>query len=160
MVIVYLALGSNIDKEKNLKRCIDILQKKFKVLKVSSVYVTSPVGYKSQPNFYNRAIEIETDLPPKKLFGKLMKIEKQLKRVRKKKNHPRTIDIDILFYGDKILKLKNLIIPHPRLHKRSFVLVPLNEIAPKFKHPVLKKTISELLKRLKGEGVLRSIRWL
>ncbi len=148
MARVFLGIGSNIKKEKNLRKCIALLKKKFSVKKISSVYETKPVGYENQDNFYNMVVEIETDLSPEKFLDVLMGIEKMLGRVRTKKNFPRTIDLDILFYEDRIIESKNLVIPHPRLHERAFVLVPLNEIAPDFVHPVLKKRIGLLLDEL------------
>lgn len=147
---IYIAIGSNINKKKNIRKCIDILKKKFKVIRLSSIYETSPVGYIFQPNFYNLVVEIETEYSPERLFEELMEIEKKFKRLRIKKNDPRTIDLDVLFYNNRIIKSKELIIPHPRLHKRAFVLVPLNEIAPNFVHPILKKSVSQLLEVQKG----------
>ncbi len=158
MARVYLGLGSNIDKEKNLAKCIGVLRKKFKVVKISNVYETSPVGYKNQANFFNMAIEIETELEPEKLFSELMNIEKNLGRIREKRNHPRTIDTDILFYDGRIIKSDNLIVPHPRLHERAFVLLPLSEIAPDFMHPILKKSVKEMLQSAGKEGVLRKVK--
>ena len=124
---------------------------------LSNIYETSPVGYISQPNFYNLVVEIETVYSPERLFKELMKIEKKLKRLRIKKNGPRTIDLDVLFYNNRIIKSKELIIPHPRLHKRAFVLVPLNEIAPNFVHQILKKSVSQLLEVQKGTKFPRTL---
>lgn len=147
MVKVYIGLGSNLgDKGENLKKAVDLLKEKCKILKSSSLYETEPVGYKEQGWFLNCAIEIKTNLNPQELLEFLLLIEKRLGRVRAIKNGPRTIDLDILFYDNKIINENNLIVPHPRLHERAFVLEPLNEICPNFVHPVLKKSINKLYK--------------
>ena len=149
MVNVFIGIGSNLgDKEKNIKRAVNLLKDKCKILKISSFYETEPVGYKEQDWFLNCALKLETILKPKELLEFLQSIEKKLKRTRTIKNGPRTIDLDILFYDDKVIQQKNLIVPHPRLHKRLFVLEPLEEIAPDFVHPVLKKSIRKLFKLL------------
>ena len=98
--------------------------------------------------FLNCVIEAETELRPEELFLFLISIGKKLHRMKRIRNGPRTIDIDILFYGNKIIKTKNLIVPHPRMHRRLFVLQPFNEINPDFMHPILKKNIKKLMKDL------------
>ena len=157
MPSVYLSVGTNIERRKNLKKCLTILRKRFGIIKSSSIYRTSPVGFPKQPYFYNMALKIRTELPPKELLSELLLIEKSLKRIRIKKNHPRTIDIDILFYDKRVIKSKELVIPHPRLHKRAFVLVPLNEIVPRLEHPVLNKSIACLFNALKTSESIRKI---
>ncbi len=145
MTIVFLGLGSNLgDKKENLKRAINLLEEKCKILKLSNLYKTEPVDYKKQDWFLNCVVKIGTELNAKKLLIFLQSIEKKLKRVKTIKNGPRTIDIDILFYDNKIINKPDLIVPHPRLHKRLFVLQPLKELCPDFIHPVLKKNVKEL----------------
>ena len=149
--MIYIALGSNIgNKEQNITKAIALLkqQEEVKVTKVSSIYETKPVGYQNQPNFLNCTIEIQTNLSPEELLNLTKSIEIKLKRKKTIKNGPRTIDLDILFYKNLIINTKNLTIPHPRLHKRRFVLDPLNEIAPNHNHQILKKTIKKLKKEL------------
>ncbi|MFA6305275.1 MAG: 2-amino-4-hydroxy-6-hydroxymethyldihydropteridine diphosphokinase [Candidatus Gracilibacteria bacterium] len=128
----YLSLGSNLgNREFFLKKAISEIKKTAKIKKKSKIYETSPVGYKKQEDFLNMVIGIETTLSPQKLLKKLQEIEKKLGRERKTKNGPRTIDIDILTYEDTIVDEPNLKIPHPRMHKRKFVLVPLLELSDK-----------------------------
>ena len=142
---VYIGLGSNLgDKEENIKKAITLLKQKCRILKISSLYETEPMYYKDQDWFLNCAIKIETDLTPLELFSFLQSIEKKLGRVRTIKYGPRIIDLDILFYGNKIINDDKLIVPHPKLHERLFVLEPLNEICPNFVHPVLKESISRI----------------
>ena len=142
---VYIGIGSNLgNKEENIEKAIDLIKEKCKILKVSSLFETEPMYYKNQDWFLNCAIKIETKLNPQELLAFLQSIEKILGRVMTIKNGPRTIDLDILFYSDEVIKTNNLTIPHPRLHKRLFVLEPLKEICPEFVHPILKKSISKL----------------
>lgn len=153
--IVIIGIGSNMgNKKKNIGKAIKLMKEKCKLLKLSSLYKTEPVGYKKQDWFLNCAAKIKTELKPDELLKFFRSIEKILGRVKRIKNGPRTIDLDILFYGDEIIKTKKLIVPHPRLHKRLFVLEPLKEIAPDFMHPVIKKNIKELNQKLKNrDGV-------
>ena len=145
MVKAYIGIGSNLgNKEENIRKAIELIKEKCKILKVSSLYETEPVGYKEQDWFLNCAIEIETKLKPQELIKFLLLIEKKLGRIRTVKNGPRTIDLDILFYGSEIINEKNLIIPHPRLHERLFVLEPLKEVCPNFIHPVFNKSVNEI----------------
>ena len=116
----------------------------------SSLYLTEPVGYRDQNWFLNCVIRLITEKKPNDLLNLIQDIEKRLKRVRKIKNGPRTIDLDILFYKERIIKTDTLIIPHPRLHLRNFVLTPLCEIAPDFIHPIFGKTIYKLKNELKS----------
>ena len=115
------------------------------IIKHSSIYKTAAWGNEEQPDFLNQVLQVDTEMEPEQLLGTLLDIEQQLGRTRNKKYDPRTIDIDILFYNNLILKTEKLEIPHPRLHLRRFVLVPLNEVASGLVHPVFNKTISQLL---------------
>jgi len=143
---VYLGLGSNLgDKSANIHRAVELLGEISQVHQVSSLFKTEPVGNRDQDWFLNCAVEIETALEPRQLLAAALAIEKKLKRVRTIKNGPRTIDIDILFHGRRVVNESGLVIPHPRLHQRLFVLAPLEEICPDFAHPVLAQTVRELL---------------
>ena len=142
--IAYLGIGSNIDRGGNIKRCLQMLKQRFSVKRVSSVYLTRPVGYRKQARFYNLAAMVETTLKPAELLGELQRIEKALGRKDKQRWGPRPIDLDILLYGHKVINSRKLSIPHPRMHQRAFALYPLAEIAPAARHPVLRKTIAEL----------------
>ncbi len=147
MSVVYLGLGSNIgDKEAHINAVLHLLSEKYKIKKKSHLYNTEPVGYPNQEWFLNCVVEIETDVDPKHLLSSLQSMERTLGRVKTVKNGPRIIDIDILFFGDLILKTKNLVIPHPLLHERLFVLQPMMDLNPDLIHPVLKKSIQQLYK--------------
>ena len=149
MSIVYLGLGTNLgDRKQNIRKAIEAISLKMSISKQSSLYETTAWGYTDQPNFLNQVIEVETHLSPLRLLNFLKKTEVELGRVENFRYGPRLIDIDILFYDDLIKTTSRLQIPHPRIPVRAFVLVPLNEIAPGFVHPVLKKTIAELLAEL------------
>ena len=127
----YMSLGSNIgDKEENLRKAVRLLMDSGRIrdMKASSLYVTEPVGYADQDDFYNICISFETDLEPMELLDLSQSIEQELKRVRLIKNGPRTIDLDILLYGDLKINNKRLIVPHERMFERAFVLIPLSEL--------------------------------
>ncbi len=144
--IVYLALGSNMDNRlANLKNAVGQLVPLMNVKKESPVYETPPWGFKDQSAFLNQVVMAETYLEPEALLGHLKRLERTLGRVESFQNGPRLIDLDILFFDDLILDSPALVIPHPRLHRRAFVLAPLNDIAPGLIHPLLDKPISELL---------------
>jgi 2-amino-4-hydroxy-6-hydroxymethyldihydropteridine diphosphokinase len=144
--IVYLALGSNMgDRLGNLKQAIASLPPQMTVRKKSKVYETPPWGYEDQPKFLNQILKVETYLEPLPLLRHLKRLEIALGRKATFRNGPRLIDIDILFYDDLILETPDLILPHPRLHERGFVLLPLMDIAPDLVHPVKQKSIRELM---------------
>lgn len=145
--IVYLALGSNMgNRLANLKAAINNLTPQLTIKNKSSVYDTPPWGFTEQAAFLNQVIVAETYLTPQALLGHLKRLETALGRVPNFQNGPRLIDIDILFFDDLVLDTPLLVIPHPRLHERAFVLTPLAEIAPELIHPVLNKPIHALLK--------------
>ena len=151
---IYLALGTNLgDREANLQKAIESLTPKVRVIKKSSVYATPPWGYADQPEFLNQVIEADTTLHPLPLLHLLKSIEAEMGREETFRNGPRLIDLDILFYGSEVVEGEVITIPHPRLQERAFVLVPLNEIAPDFYHPVLHEPIHSLLAKVDPEGV-------
>ena len=143
---VYLGLGSNVgDRAAQLKSAQGLINKLIgKIAQKSHVYETQPWGKTDQDTFLNQVVMVNTALDPRGLLDTIGKIERELGRDRKDKWGPRTIDIDVLFYGRRIVRDKGLEIPHPELHKRAFVLVPMLEIAPEYEHPVFKKTMDEL----------------
>ena len=144
--IVYLALGSNLgNRLSNLKNAVSNLPPQMEVKKKSLVYETPPWGHTDQPHFLNQVVMVHTYMEPEDLLGHIKRLETVLGREPTFENGPRVIDFDILFYDDVIIDSPPLVIPHPRLHQRGFVLVPLNEIDPEFVHPVLGKSISDLL---------------
>ena len=147
---VYILLGSNLgNKEQNLIKAIDLLKKSVgDIVNSSTFYYSESWGFKSDNDFVNQAIEIKTLLNPIDLLKQIKLIEKKIGRKNKSKNNiysDRIIDIDILFYNDLIIDTKDLIIPHPLLHKRLFTLKPLSEIIENFIHPIFNKSIRELL---------------
>ncbi len=145
----YLSLGSNLgDREALLRRALSRLAAVAQVIAVSSFYETEPVEFNEQPRFVNCAVLIATSKTPQELMASLLDIERQLGRQRAEKKGPRLIDIDILLFDDNVISLNELTIPHPAMQQRRFVLEPLVEIAADAVHPVLKKTIRELLDAL------------
>ena len=156
-VKIYLALGSNLgDRMSNLASAVERLSRKITIKKISSVYETEPVYYKEQPLYLNAVLSAVTELAPFELLRFVKSIESDLGRQPSFRNAPRTIDIDILFYGDRVVQIEELTIPHLGIAGRAFVLVPLAEIAPKLVHPVLQKKVSELLAMVEGvDGVRR-----
>jgi 2-amino-4-hydroxy-6-hydroxymethyldihydropteridine diphosphokinase len=144
--IVYLALGTNMgNRLSNLKAAIDNLSPQMSVKKKSRIYETPPWGFTDQGAFLNQVVMVETYLKPEALLAHLKRLETALGRVPNFQNGPRLIDMDILFFDDKVMDTPPLVIPHPRLQERAFVLVPLADLAPDLVHPVIYKTVSELL---------------
>lgn len=145
--IVYLLLGTNIgDRTENLIEAQQLLENKTgKIIQSSAIYETEPWGLKEQPAFYNQAIKMRTRYKPEELMKILLTIEQEMGRIRTIKNAARIIDIDILFYSNFIIKTPSLTIPHPEIQNRRFALSPLCELDPDYLHPVLHKTIRELL---------------
>lgn len=154
MTLAYLGLGTNLgDRQKNLKEAIKAISLKMNVLQRSSVYETKAWGYTNQPDFLNQVIEVNTDLTPLQLLNFVKRTETELGRVENFRYGPRLIDIDILFYGTVIRNTTRVQIPHPRLHERAFVLVPMAEMEPDFVHPLLQKTVAELLKNVDASEI-------
>jgi 2-amino-4-hydroxy-6-hydroxymethyldihydropteridine diphosphokinase len=158
LVTAYLGLGSNLgERRQNLEKAMEYLSQRMRVTRKSSVYDTEPVGNPGQPRFLNMVCQVKTMLRAQDLLVLAKAIERKLGRLPGKRNSPRPIDIDILFYGEQVIDTPELVVPHPRIISRAFVLVPLAEIAPTLVHPVAKKTVTELLKELKQgvQGVLK-----
>lgn len=153
---IFLSLGTNLgNKEDNLKRAISLLSEKVKILKSSSYYETEPVGYKDQPWFLNMVIEGETDLSPKELIRFTQSIECEMKRIKTIINGPRIIDVDILLYDDEKIEIENLIIPHPRMLQRAFVMFPLYEIAPEL--VIFGESIKDIMENFKAEKIYKRV---
>jgi 2-amino-4-hydroxy-6-hydroxymethyldihydropteridine diphosphokinase len=156
--LVYFSLGSNVgDREVQLRDAQAHLGAVGRVVAASSFYETEPVEYTRQPWFLNFALAFETSKTPQQLMAAILDIEEEMGRQRVQKKGPRTIDIDILLFGDTIINSPELTIPHPAMHQRRFVLEPLAEIAPEIAHPVLKKTIRELRDALPAGQVARKL---
>ena len=157
MATVYLGLGANIgNREANLRMALRGLTRMARVEAVSSLYETDPIGSVQQPAFYNAVCRIETGLEPMSLLRFLKSLEHEIgRRPGGPTGGPRSIDLDILLYEDRVLESADLTIPHPRLAERAFVLVPLAEIAPDARHPQRNETIAKLAERVGSEGVRR-----
>jgi 2-amino-4-hydroxy-6-hydroxymethyldihydropteridine diphosphokinase len=156
LVTVYLSLGSNMgNRQENLDKALKILSERMQVGKISSIYDTEAVGPIVQPHFLNMACEVKTRMTPDGLLTMVKGLETKMGR-KGRTGEPRIIDVDILLYGDTVVKSKDLEIPHPKMTERQFVMVPLAEIAPDAVHPVLKKTIKELNQAIKEtQGVMK-----
>ena len=161
--MIYIGIGSNLNGKnnetplQNCKKALEVIKKELNISKLSSWYKSEPVPVSNQPWFVNAVIEISTNKPPLDLLNFILNIEQNFGRIREKKNEARIIDLDIVDYKKKIIYKKNeLITPHPRMHKRSFVLLPLNELNPKWVHPIKKKGIQELINNIKdGQKILK-----
>ena len=152
--IVYLALGSNLgNRFANLKQAVSALSPQIDVQAKSYVYETPPWGYEDQPRFLNQVIKAKTYLEPERLIKHIKRLEVTLGREDSFQNGPRLIDIDILFYDDLILNTGSLVIPHPRLHERGFVLLPLMDIDPDLVHPVTQKSVREMVTSSDVQGI-------
>ena len=157
--LVYLSLGSNVgNREKNLREAIHRLEGLGRVTEVSSFYETEPVEFTEQPWFINCAVALETERLASELMHEFLTIEREMGRQRLQKKGPRIIDIDILLFGDQIVNTPDLIVPHPAMTERRFVLEPLVEIAGEVRHPVLKKMIGELLRALPPGQKVRNVK--
>ncbi|MCX6337078.1 MAG: 2-amino-4-hydroxy-6-hydroxymethyldihydropteridine diphosphokinase [Bacteroidetes bacterium] len=147
MNLAYLLIGGNLgNRSANLQNAIHQIEKNCgKILDLSAIYETAAWGLSNQPSFYNQAVSIQTNLEPKALMEQLLAIETNMGRIRSVKLGPRLIDLDILLIDQLILDTEILILPHPSMEQRRFALLPLAEIAPNLMHPILQKTIQELL---------------
>jgi len=159
-VKAYVGLGSNLgERESLLKAAIEQLAQlpETRLGRVSSLYDTAPVGELDQPNFLNAVVQLETALTARQLLWNLLLIERRLGRVRHaaQRYGPRTIDLDLVLFGDQVIDTPDLKVPHPEYHRRAFVLVPLAEIEPKLVHPVLGLTATELLERVEARPAVR-----
>jgi len=155
--LIYLSLGSNLgDRAANLERAIEALAGiGVRVLRRSSTYETEPVDFLAQPWFLNCVVEAETSVAPRQLLEELQSIERKLGSKKPVPRGPRIIDLDVLFYETAVIHEVGMEIPHPRLAERRFVLVPLAELAPEFRHPVLRKTAAELLASTDDHSAVR-----
>ena len=153
---VYLALGTNLgERAKNLRGALDAFEPQIHLLLESGVYETEPWGYADQPAFLNMVVRASTELSPRALLSRLKELEVSLGRIPNFRNGPRLIDLDILFYDDLCLDEPGLVIPHPRLQERAFVMVPLLDVAANLTHPLLGRSMSQLAKVLDTRGVNR-----
>ncbi|MBI3894783.1 MAG: 2-amino-4-hydroxy-6-hydroxymethyldihydropteridine diphosphokinase [Acidobacteria bacterium] len=156
---VYLSLGSNMgNRMENLRRaCQSLAQKGIQLQRFSSVYETEPVDFAKQNWFLNCVVEAETNLPPLALLREVQQIEEELGRQRQQPKGPRTIDIDILLYDDLVFASEALVLPHPRMLERRFVLEPLREIAPSLRLPLSAKTVEEAFQDLHDPSQVRCL---
>ena len=162
--MIYIGIGSNLNGKnnetplQNCKKALVELKKEVNICKISSWYKSEPIPISNQPWYVNGVVEIRTNKSSIDLLGFILNIEELLGRVRKKKNEARVLDLDIIDYKKRILyKKKKLIIPHPRMHERSFVLEPLSELNPKWIHPIKKKGINELIRNLNNKQKILKI---
>ena len=157
--LAYLSLGSNVgDRAQQLRDAQARLSAAGRVVAVSSLYETEPVEFTEQPWFLNCVLALETEKDPQELMATILGIEKEMGRRRVQKKGPRSIDIDILLFGDAVIDSPELTLPHPAMHQRRFVLEPLAEIASEVQHPLWRKTIRELLDALPAGQAVRKIK--
>jgi 2-amino-4-hydroxy-6-hydroxymethyldihydropteridine diphosphokinase len=156
--MAYLSLGSNLgDRAANLRSAIERLGALGKVVELSSFYETEPVEVTDQPWFLNCAVKLDTEKMPRQLLAAILALEREMGRHRTQRKGPRTIDIDIVLFGNSIVATADLMIPHPAMQERRFVLEPLSEIAPDVRHPKLKRTIQELRDALPSGQIVRRL---
>jgi 2-amino-4-hydroxy-6-hydroxymethyldihydropteridine diphosphokinase len=153
--LVYIALGSNLgDRAENLRAAREQIDAPdLRVLRASSIYETAPRDVENQPWFLNQVLECETDLFPRQLLGRLQKVERAMGRKRTMAKGPREIDLDILLFGNAVVKAPELEVPHPRMKERRFVLEPLAELVPEKRHPGTRRTMREMLAEVGGQAV-------
>jgi dihydroneopterin aldolase/2-amino-4-hydroxy-6-hydroxymethyldihydropteridine diphosphokinase len=159
----FISIGSNIRPLENILLCVSKLKNSedIKIKRISNIYYTQPWGYEEQPYFLNFIVEIETHLNPLNLLSFLKEIEKCQKKKRDIFWGPRSIDLDIIFFDNLIIEEKNLVIPHKEMHRRGFVLYPLNELIPFYIHPLLNKTVNQILRELKDKSKITLFgRWV
>lgn len=149
MIEAGIGLGSNLgDRREHLREALRELRALGRLRAVSPLFETEPVGLREQPSFLNAAALLETGLGARDLLEELLAIEARRGRARREKDGPRTLDLDLLFYGSEVIGEAGLEVPHPRMHGRRFVLAPLAAVAPGWRHPVLRMTVEEMLSRL------------
>jgi 2-amino-4-hydroxy-6-hydroxymethyldihydropteridine diphosphokinase len=155
-----IALGSNIgDRLGTMRQAVMLLEERsLRISASSDVFETPPWGMENQPRFLNACVLAETDILPRALLELLLNIESDLGRIRRYKWGPREIDLDLLFYDDQVFNESGLVLPHPQMHRRVFVLVPLVQIAPDWRHPVLGKSIRELAGSMDASSIIRITR--
>jgi 2-amino-4-hydroxy-6-hydroxymethyldihydropteridine diphosphokinase len=159
MATAYLGLGSNMgEREINLLKALSLLGQETQLIKTSSIYETEPVGYEKQASFLNMVCQVCTKLKPVDLLRLVKQIEENLGRKSSFRNAPRIIDIDILLYDNTIMKMRDLVIPHPRLVERAFALIPLAEITTELAHPELGRSIAELAHCVTGQEGVRKFK--
>ena len=157
-ITLFLGLGSNLgDRKAHLRRALDLLAVQLTLENVSSLYETDPVGYLAQPRFLNAVCQATTRADPETVLSWAKEVEQTLSRRPAAHDGPRTADVDLLLYGSLVLDTPRLTLPHPRLAQRAFVLVPFSEIAPAVAHPVLQRSIQELLATVEGREGVRSV---
>lgn len=151
---VYISLGSNLgDRSRNLRKALELLSRSgsFQIIENSGMYRTVAVGGPAQDDYMNMVIRGETSLGPFSVLGLLKRIERNMGREKKPRNYPRLIDLDLVFYGNRTISSKDLIVPHPRAHERDFVMLPMSDINPDFVHPLIDKNIRTILRKLRLE---------
>ena len=157
-ISVIIALGSNIGNFKiNFQNAIELISRFGQIKSVGNIYVSKPYGLKEQNNFFNTAIEILTTCQPMELMLKLQNVEKKLIKNKKIPNGPRKIDLDIIFFGNRILKNSQIEIPHPRAMDRDFVLKPICDVKPFYRHPLSKLTLKESLENISSRYIIKSL---
>jgi 2-amino-4-hydroxy-6-hydroxymethyldihydropteridine diphosphokinase len=155
---VYVGVGSNLGRRAdNIRRGLELLEQQgFKIERRSRIYETKPIGMKATRDFLNLAVQARTRLSPAETLAAFRRVEQVMGRGRHRRNTPRTLDLDLLFYDRRVIRRPGLRVPHPRLHERAFVLVPLNDLAPNLVHPVLHRQVRTLLKTLSAESEAKS----